>query len=136
MPSDKAKVNDEVAALLCEEEIGPYKLKPWSFGRFKKVLPAVLNLLRPLKEMGLTLENAEEILVANGLEIIMLLPEGLEALSTMIEVTLDIPGEEVEEIDLDQIPIIGLAIISQNLGRIKNSLPLIMDRIKTVTRAT
>ena len=59
MPPAKAK--DEVAALLFEVEIGSYKIKPWSFGRFKKVYPALIGIVPALKNLGLTAENAQEI---------------------------------------------------------------------------
>ena len=45
------KAKDEVAALLSEVEIGPYKIKPWSFGRFKKVYPALIGIV-PVGHMG------------------------------------------------------------------------------------
>jgi hypothetical protein len=38
--------------------------------------------------------------------------------------------------DFGQAAAIGLTIISQNIERIKNSLPLIMGQIKAVIRAT
>jgi hypothetical protein len=125
---------NEMEVLLSEVEIGPYKIKPWPFGKFKKVLPAVVDLLRPLKDMGLTFENAEEFFMGHGLEVIMLLPDGIEAISTMVGVTLDMENEEVDKIDTDLIPLIAVAIVSQNLSRLKNSLPLIMAHLKAMTR--
>ena len=132
MPPEKAKVKDEVAALLPEVEIGPYQIKPWSFGRFKKVYPALIGIVPALKALDLTPENAQEVLVERGLEIVGAV---LPAFSPLIALTLDLPEEEVEEMDFDQAAAIGLTIISQNLARIKNSLPLIMDQIQTVIRA-
>ena len=126
------KAKDEVAVLLAEAEIGPYKIKPWSFGRFKKVYPALIGIVPALKNLGLTSENAQEVLVERGLEIV---GGVLPAFSGLIAATLDIPEEEVDEMDFGQAAAIGLTIISQNLGRIKNSLPLIVDQIQTVIRA-
>jgi hypothetical protein len=131
MPPGKAK--DEVAVLLSEVEIGPYKIKPWSFGRFKKVYPALIGLIPALKDLGLTAENAQEVLLTRGQEII---GAALPAFGGLIALTLDLPEEEVEEMDFGRAAAIGLTIISQNLGRIKNSLPLIMDQIQAVIRAT
>ena len=128
-----AKAKNEVAALLYEVDIGPYKIKPWSFGRFKKVYPALIGIIPALKDMGLTPENAQEVLLERGLEIVGVV---LPAFSALIAATLDIPEAEVDEMDFDQAAAIGLTIISQNLERIKNSLPLIMSQIKAVIRAT
>ncbi len=129
MPPKKA--TDEVAALLPEVEIGPYKIKPWSFGRFKKVYPALTGIVPALKDLDLTPENAQEVLLARGPEIIGAV---LPVISGLIAATLDIPETEVDEMAFDQAAAIGLTIISQNLERIKNSLPLIMAQIKSVVR--
>ncbi len=123
---------DEVAVLLNEVEIGPYKIKPWSFGRFKKVYPALIGIVPVLKDLGLTAENAQELLLERGLEIVGAV---LPAFSSLIAATLDIPEEEVEEMDFGQAAAIGLTIISQNIDRLKNSLPLIMEPIQAVIRA-
>ncbi len=131
MSSGKAK--DEVAVLLAETEIGHYKIKPWSFGRFKKVYPALIGIVPALKNLGLTAESAQEILLERGLEIVGAV---LPAFSGLIATTLDIPEEEVDEMDFSQAAAVGLTIISQNIERIKNSLPLIMEQIQTVIRAT
>jgi hypothetical protein len=127
------KAKDEVAALLSEVEIGPHKIKPWSFGRFKKVYPALIGIVPALKNLGLTTENAQEVLLERGLEIVGAV---LPAFSGLIAATLDLPEEEVDEMDFGQAAAIGLTIISQNIERIKNSLPLIMEQIRTVIRAT
>lgn len=123
---------DEVAVLLGEAEIGPYKIKPWSFGRFKKVYPALIGIVPVMKDLGLTAENAQEVLLERGLEIVGAI---LPAFSGLIAATLDIPEEEIEEMDFDQAAAIGLTIISQNIERLKNSLPLIMAPIQAVIRA-
>jgi hypothetical protein len=130
MSPDKA--HDEVAVLLSEVEIGPYRIKPWSFGKFKKVFPIIMEILPVLKGQGLTLENAQEVLVDKGPEIIGGI---LPILTPLIAATLDISEDEVDALDFGEVAVIGLTIISQNLGRLKNSLPLIMDRIGTVIRA-
>jgi hypothetical protein len=123
---------DEVAVLLNETEIGPYKIKPWSFGRFKKVYPALIGIVPVLKDLGLTAENAQEVLLERGFEIVGAV---LPAFSALIAATLDISEEEVEEMDFGQAAAIGLTIISQNIERLKNSLPLIMEPIQAVIRA-
>ncbi|MEW6657243.1 MAG: hypothetical protein AB1424_01155 [Thermodesulfobacteriota bacterium] len=125
-------MTDEVAVLLPEVEIGGHEIKPWSFGKFKKVFPAVAGQLVPaLKEAGLTLENFEEGLASRGAEII---GAAFPAFTPLIAASLDLPEAQVDEMDFDQAVTIGLTIISQNLGRIKNSLPLIMEQFRTVTR--
>jgi hypothetical protein len=129
MSPEKTKALDEVAVLLSEVEIGPYKVKPWSFGRFKKVYPALSKIIPALQDLDLTPENAQEVLAEKGLEVIGNI---LPALSPVIAATLDIAEEEVEELDFGQAAALGLTILAQNLSRIKNSLPLIMDPIKAV----
>jgi hypothetical protein len=123
---------DEVTVLLSEVEIGPYTIKPWSFGRFKKVFPILAGLVPLLRDMGLTAENVKEALLERGLEVV---GAALPAISPLIAVTLDIPEEGVEEMDFGQAAVIGLTIISQNIEQIKNSLPLLMAQIQAMTRA-
>jgi len=132
---DKTAGPDELDVLLSEIEIGPYKIKPWSFGRLKKVLPPLLAILPPLKDMGITIDNAEEKFKEHWLDIIMLLPDAIKYVGEIIGVTLIISEDEVEEIDPDLIMPIALTIIAQNVGRIKNSLPLIMSQCKSMVRA-
>ncbi|MFA5381863.1 MAG: hypothetical protein WC356_01770 [Candidatus Micrarchaeia archaeon] len=132
MQPEKGKVKDEVATLLPEVEIGPYQIKPWSFGRFKKVYPALIGLIPVLKSLDMTPENAQEVLLDKGAEII----EGiLPVMSGLIAATLDIPETEVDDMAFDQAATIGLTIIVQNIERIKNSLPLIMGQFKAMVRA-
>ena len=69
--------------------------------------------------MGLTSENAQEILLARGLGNRRGHPACLRRFNAA---TLDIPEEEVDEMDFDQAAAIGLTIISQNLERIKKLL--------------
>ena len=129
------KPQDEVAVLLSEVEIGSFKIKPWSFGRFKKVYPALAGIVPALKDLDIdfTPENAQGVLQEKAGEIIGAI---LPSLTPLIALTLDISEQEVEAMVFDQAAAIGLTIISQNLGRIKNSLPLIMAQIKAVVRAT
>jgi predicted ribosome-associated RNA-binding protein Tma20 len=133
MQPEKGKVKDEVAALLPEVEIGPYQIKPWSFGRFKKVYPALIGIIPVLKGLDMTPDNAQEVLLDKGAEII----EGiLPVMSGLIAATLDIPETAVDDMAFDQAAAIGLTIVSQNIERIKNSLPLIMGQFKAMVRAT
>lgn len=125
---------DEISVLIPEVVIGPFTIKPWSFGRLKKVMPALLGALIPaLKETGVTADNFPEVLREKGADI---LGVSLPALTPLIAATLDISEREVDEMDFDQAAAIGLAILSQNLGRLKNSLPLIMEQLQAVIRAT
>ncbi len=120
---------DEVAALLSEVEIGGYKIKPWSFGKFKKVYPTLTGVIPALK--NLDFKKPQDVMGEKGMEAI---GEILPAIGPMIATTLDVSEEEVDGMDLDRIALIGLTIIAQNLGTIKNSFPLVMDQIKALIR--
>lgn len=124
-------VKDEAGTLLAEIEIGHYKIKPWSFGRFKKVYPALFPVIPVLAGMGFTSENIEEVLASKGMEVIGAV---LPAISGLIAASLDISEEEVDALEFGEAAAIGLTIIAQNIGRLKNSLPLLVEQIKAVTR--
>lgn len=130
----KQPVPDEIAVLLSEAEVGGYKIRPWSFGRFKKVYPVLAGVVPALRglDLDLTTKNTQEVLQARAGEIIEAI---LPSLTPLIARTLDISKEEVDAWDFDQVAAIGLTIIIQNLGRIKNSLPLIMAQLQAVIRA-
>lgn len=135
MKPDKgtAKPKDELDILLSEVKIGPYTIKPWSFGRFKKVYPVLIQMVPAFRDLGLTTENLQEELAGRGLEIVGAI---LPVISPLVAATLDIPEAEVDEMDFEQAAAIGLTIIAQNVGRIKNSLPLIMGQFQNMVRAT
>lgn len=123
---------DEIAILLAETEIGAYIVKPWSFGKFKKVYPALAGIIPALKDAGVTVENVQEILSDRGLEIVGAV---LPSLTSLIALTLDISEEEVENMDFGQAAAIGLTIISQNIEQIKNFLPLIVGQFQAMSAA-
>lgn len=120
---------DEIAILLSEAEIGAYKIKPWSFGKFKKVYPALAGIVPALKDAGVTVDNVQEVMVDRGLEIVGAV---LPSLTALIAITLAIPEAEVEEMEFGQAAAIGLTIISQNVEQIKNFLPLIMNQVRAI----
>ena len=125
--------DNEMAVLLPETEVSGYTVKPWSFGKFKKVFPVVTGIIIPaLREAGVTSENFGEVLGEKGVEIVGAI---LPAITSLIAGTLDIPETEVDEMDFGQATAIGLTIVSQNIERLKNSLPLITAQIKAVIRA-
>ncbi len=131
MSQSKKLKKDEVAVLLSEIEVGGHKIKPWSFGKFKKVYPTLIGVIPILK--NLDLENVQDLRGEKGLEAIGGI---LPAIGPMIATTLDVSEEEVDGMDLDRIALIGLTIIAQNLSTIKNSFPLVMDQVKTLIRGT
>ncbi len=120
---------DEVMVLLAEEKIGPYVIKPWSFGRFEKVLPALIPMVPALENLGATASNIETFLEEKGLAVIGVM---LPAIKGLIAATLEIEEREVAEMPLGQATVIGLTIISQNIGQIKNYLPLIVKQIGAI----
>lgn len=131
MSQSKKPKKDEVAVLLSEIEVGGHKIKPWSFGKFKKVYPTLIGVIPTLK--NLDLKNVEDVMGEKGLEAIGGI---LPAIGPMIATTLDVSEEEVDGMDLDRIALIGLTIIAQNLSTIKNSFPLVMEQVKTLIRGT
>lgn len=133
---------DEIEVLFSEEKIGPYTLKPWSFGRFQKVFPVLTERLIPaLMESGIDLEKLDRFSQGEKDEsLASMLPEIAAALMSaippLVAATLDLEESEVKEMDFDQVLLIGLTIIVQNLSRLKNFLPLAVAKIQAITRGT
>ncbi|MDD3492352.1 MAG: hypothetical protein PHZ19_02495 [Candidatus Thermoplasmatota archaeon] len=124
-------MKDEFTVLLPEVQIGSYTVKPWSFGQFKRAYPVLLEMVPVFQTLEMTPENAGEVLAERGKEIICGI---LPLVSGLIAVTLDISEAEVDALPFDQAAALGLTILSQNVERLKNSLPLIMEQIKAVVR--
>jgi hypothetical protein len=132
---------NEIEVLLSEEKIGPYTLKPWSFGRFQQVFPVLTGRLIPaLVDAGIDLERLDQITKEGPDKGLAFLPEIatalMPALPPLVAATLDLEESEVHAMDFDQVLLIGLTIVTQNLARIKNSLPLAVAKIRAIAGGT
>lgn len=128
----EAAGRNEMTALFPEIPVGPYKVKPWSFGKFIECYPSLMKGILALRGAGIDPEKLKDSLLEKGPEIIGLM---LPNLPPLIAATLGVPQAEVEEMDLGLAAAVGLTIIQQNLARIKNYLPLIMSNSQAIIRA-
>jgi hypothetical protein len=124
---------NELEALFSEKQVGPYLVKPWSFGKAIKVYPALAQAIARLQDQGKTWEEVVKAF-ESGLaqEILAVL---LPVLPPLVAATLEVPLEEVEALDMGLGAALAFTILSQNLTQIKNFLPLIVDSIKAMVRA-
>ena len=117
---------NEVAALFAEDKIGDYTIKPWTLKQFQAVYPALKIIVAKLMEQGLTVENLDTFFTERGLEAMeAVLPE----LPQLIAATLRLDLKEAEEMDWGLAAVVGLKILLQNTGPLKNLSSLVAWKI-------
>jgi hypothetical protein len=117
---------NEVAALFAEDKIGDYTIKPWTLKQFQAVYPALKIIVAKLMEQGLTVENLDTFFTERGLEAMeAVLPE----LPLLIAATLRLELKEAEEMDWGLAAVVGLKILLQNTGPLKNLSSLVAGKI-------
>ena len=124
---------NEVAALFAEDKIGDYTIKPWTLKQFQAVYPALKIIVAKLMEQGLTVENLDTFFTERGLEAMeAVLPE----LPQLIAATLRLELKEAEEMDWGLAAVVGLKILLQNTGPLKNLSSLVAGKIAGAGTAT
>jgi len=123
----------EVAVLFAEDQIGPYTIKPWTLKQFQEVYPALRVIVAKLMEQGLTVENLDTFFLERGLEAMeAVLPE----LPQLIAATLRLDLKEAEEMDWGLAAVVGLKILLQNTGPLKNLSSLVAGATPATRTAT
>jgi len=113
---------NEVAVLFAEDKVGPYSIKPWTLKQFQEVYPALRVIVGKLMEQGLTVENLDTFFLERGLEAMeAVLPE----LPQLIAATLRLDLQEAEDMDWGLAAVVGLKILLQNTGPLKNLSSLV-----------
>ena len=116
----------EVAALFAEDKIGDYTIKPWTLKQFQAVYPALKVIVAKLMEQGLTVANLDTFFLERGLEAMeAVLPE----LPKLIAATLRLELKEAEEMDWGLAAVVGLKILLQNTGPLKNLSSLVAGKM-------
>jgi hypothetical protein len=116
----------EVAVLFSEDQVGSYTIKPWTLKQFQEVYPALRVIVAKLMEQGLTVENLDTFFLERGLEAMeAVLPE----MPQLIAATLRIELKEAEEMDWGLAAVVGLKILLQNTGPLKNLSSLVAGKI-------
>ncbi|RJR45470.1 MAG: hypothetical protein C4567_03180 [Deltaproteobacteria bacterium] len=124
---------NEVAALFAEDKIGAYTIKPWTLKQFQAVYPALKVIVAKLLEQGLTVENLDTFFLERGLEAMeTVLPE----LPLLIAATLRLDLKEAEEMDWGLAAVVGMKILLQNTGPLKNLSSLVAGRMPGARTAT
>jgi hypothetical protein len=124
---------NEVAAIFAEDKIGAYTIKPWTLKQFQAVYPALKVIVAKLLEQGLTVENLDTFFTERGLEAMeAVLPE----LPQLIAATLRLELKEAEEMDWGLAAVVGLKILLQNTGPLKNLSSLVAGRMPGAGTAT
>ncbi|MBW1992660.1 MAG: hypothetical protein JRI59_11250 [Deltaproteobacteria bacterium] len=124
-----------LGALLTEEKLEGYSVKPWTIKQLMQVTPILKGLGEKLKGMGVTLDNFSDLLAEQGLQglaglVDLILPQLPEFLS----ISLRIPKEEAEEMDLGLALALAVRVLALNIEHLKNSFGLITGQMNALVR--
>jgi hypothetical protein len=123
----------EVAVLFAEDQVGPYTIKPWTLKQFQEIYPALRVIVAKLMEQGLTVANLDTFFLERGLEAMeAVLPE----LPQLIAATLRLDLQEAEDMDWGLAAVVGLKILLQNTGPLKNLSSLVAGATPATRTAT
>jgi hypothetical protein len=108
---------EEMAVLFPEEQVGPYRFRPWSLEQFSLLVPVLLQVIPILENSGIPPEQLKD----RAFEI---LPFFAPHFSQIIGVTLGVSPAEYEEISIGFRMALGLRILvnAENMAQIKNFL--------------
>jgi len=121
---EKEKTETEV--LFPEVDVEGYRIRPWSFGQFAKLMPVFRSIMIDVKKAGLILGDiegkTEQDVEKDAVEMV---PEIMELAApyapVIIAITLGVSENEVESWDMVKGTTILLTIITQNVDYLKNS---------------
>ena len=115
-----------IVGLLDTQTIEGYEIKEWSIRQFALLYPYLKTVFRSLQAQGVTLDNAQEYLKDNFMGLI---DAFVPVLPEILELSLNLTPEQVDQIPAAKASILGLAILKKNtehvtsfLAQIKGSL--------------
>ena len=115
-----APVN-EIEVLFPEEQVGPYKLAPWTLAQFLALTGILLKMMEAFIGLGMNVDNADAFLEQ---DFTRLMPTLAPLFPEIIGVTLRLTLPEVAEISIGLQAALGLKILlnKQNQEQLKNFL--------------
>lgn len=108
-----------IASLLDNPIVEGYQIKEWSISQFSLLYPILKSVVVSLQDDGLNLDNAEQYLENN---LMNLIDSFIPILPELLEVSLRLKREQVEDIPATTGSILGLAILQKNMEHIKSFL--------------
>lgn len=118
-----------IAALLTEEEILGYRIKPWTLKQLIQVMPILDHLAGELRAQNISLEGLERLLEQRGIMVLLtLLQAALPQLPDFLAISLRAERAEMEELDLGQAMQIAAKILALNVAHLKNAFDLVLGQ--------
>ena len=124
-PPVSTEAKSDMEVLFPEEVVEGYKIRPWGLGEIAGVSPFLLKALKAARDAGADVMRPESHVPELALGFASYAPDILSR-------TLKISKEEAESLPTDKALVILLAVLSQNIEYLKNSLGLgsVIERIK------
>lgn len=112
-------------------QIDDIEIRPWTHGQLLKLLPTLENIISQIEEKDLTIEKIMS-LQKNSKELVHIVFQFLPFLTPIVSITIDVSEEEIEKWDFDKVAKIGLAIIVENVVKLKAFVTMGNKALKTL----
>lgn len=115
-----------ISALINTPVIDGYEIKEWNIRSFSRLYPYLKTVITELQRDGMTLENADEYM---GDNFVALIDAFIPVLPEILEISLKLSKEEVDELPAAKASILGLAILQCNMEHITSFLAQIRESV-------
>lgn len=116
-----------IVALIDTPIVEGYEIKEWSIRQFSLLYPYLKTVVRSLQSQGATLDNANEFLAENFMALV---DAFIPVLPEILEVSLNLSKEEVDQIPAAKASILGIAILQKNTEHVTSFLAQIKGSLK------
>jgi len=125
-----------LTSLLAEDVLEGYTIKPWTIKQLLQVTPILKDLAKKLGEMGITLDNFGDMVASQGVQgLAGLIDLILPRLPEFLAISLRVPKEEAEEMDLGLALRLAVKVLALNVEHLKNSFNLITGQVAPLIRS-
>jgi hypothetical protein len=125
-----------LTSLLAEDVLEGYTVKPWTIKQLLQVTPILKDLAKKLGEMGITLDNFGDMVASQGVQgLAGLIDLILPRLPEFLAISLRVPKEEAEEMDLGLALRLAVKVLALNVEHLKNSFSLITGQVAPLIRS-
>jgi hypothetical protein len=125
-----------LTSLLAEDVLEGYTVKPWTIKQLLQATPILKDLAKKLGEMGITLDNFGDMVASQGVQgLAGLIDLILPRLPEFLAISLRVPKEEAEEMDLGLALRLAVKVLALNVEHLKNSFNLITGQVAPLIRS-
>lgn len=123
---DEAPVSP-LLALIDTPVVAGYDVKEWSIRHFSQLYPYLKTVVVTLQERGATMGNIQEYLLDNQMALVDAV---IPVLPEILELSLGLTKEQVDEIPVATAALLGVAILMKNMEHLTSFLAQVTGSVK------